>query len=120
MQKICIETSLASETPSTNTTAPGVPLTLPETLHRDIYSDQCEFVSSTEHGVKVHKGRQHKNNQKPEEFWSESLKNSLWLSFLSEEREENMSIPPFDTHPISEEVTIEQIAELFQKMRNDP
>ena len=31
-----------------------------------------------------------------------------------------MSIPPSDTHPIYEEVTIEQIAELFQKMRNDP
>ena len=27
MQKIFIETSLASETPSTNTTAPGIPLT---------------------------------------------------------------------------------------------
>ena len=77
-------------------------------------------MSSTEHAIKVHKGCQHKKNQKPEEFRSESLNNSLGLSFLSEEREGNMSIPPSDTHPISEEVTMEQIAELFQKIRNDP
>ena len=30
--------------------------------------DECEFTSNTDHGVKVHKGHQHKDTQKSEEF----------------------------------------------------
>ena len=30
--------------------------------------DECEFTSNTDHGVKLHKGHQHKNTQKSEEF----------------------------------------------------
>ena len=56
---------------------------------KNFHCDKCDYTSNTEHGVKVHKGHQHKDTQKPEELRCETLNNSLSVSFFSAEREAN-------------------------------
>ena len=66
--------------------------TAPVTLDaKSFHCDKCDYTSNTEHGVKVHKGHQHKDTQKPEELRCETLNNSLSVSFFSAEREANTS-----------------------------
>ena len=50
--------------------------------------DKCDFVSISEHGVKIHNGTQHKESQQPEQFRAESLDQSLTLTPVKESREE--------------------------------
>ena len=51
--------------------------------------DKCDFVSISEHGVKIHNGTQHKESQQPEQLRAESLDNSLITTPVKESREED-------------------------------
>ena len=73
--------------------------------------DKCDFKSSTDHGVKIHIGHQHKNSQKPEEIRDETLNNSLNTSLPSEEREEINSM----SSSINNTVNISIINEALEK-----
>ena len=104
----CSSASTASVTNSCST--PPVlsqNITAPVTLQTSATTnsfkcEKCDYTSSTEHGIKVHKGHQHKDSQKPEELRCESLENSLNVSLPSEERAENTSVTSANSFPVNE------------------
>ena len=56
--------------------------------------DLSDYASKTMHGLKVHKGHRHKEDQLTEILCDESLDNSMGISFFSEERKEITSSTP--------------------------
>ena len=83
--------STASVTTPAETSPISENITAPVTAAISSFKcDKCEYTSTTEHGVKIHNGHQHKNSQQPEELRCESLNNSLNVSLGSEERQENI------------------------------
>ena len=74
----------------------GAPVSVTQTIESEadisktFKCDKCDFVSNTDHGVKVHKGTKHKETQQPEVFRAESTDKSLILTPVKEPREEDM------------------------------
>ena len=60
-------------------------------LENCLQCDMCDFKAKSDHVLKVHKWRQHRDSSMPEELRTESWKSPLDISFLSEERDENIS-----------------------------
>ena len=85
-------TTSSSTSPVAHTATIAAPVTSSTAADTSSFQcEQCDYTSNTEHGVKVHKGHQHKNSQNPEELRGECHNNSLNMSLPSEEREENTS-----------------------------
>ena len=72
--------------------------------------EQCDYTSKSMHGLSVHKGHKHKDDQLPENLSDDSL----GISFLSEDRTENSTRTP--DKPNKKSATSEKIQEpLSQK-----
>ena len=66
--------------------------------------DQCDFTSSSKHGVSSHKGYNHKTSQKPDTLRELEQNKSLNLSNLSVERDEYSSFNADEEEPGEEEL----------------
>ena len=92
-------TASSSPSPATESTAENSGATVSVTktasseaeISTSFQCDKCDFVSISEHGVKIHYGTKHKESQKPEQFRAESLDNSLIMTPVKESREEDTS-----------------------------
>ena len=90
-----------------------VPASETATTASDVNSfncDKCDFTSTTDHGVKIHMGHQHKNSQKPEEIRGETFNKSLNISFPIEERNENNSMSSSINNTVNNYIVKEDVS----------
>ena len=84
------------DSPKLNSTAhfdTRVPSVTPNIVNiTDVHCDKCDFTSGTAYWVKIHKGTQHKDIQKPEELRYDSPNKSLTLTPVREPREEETEV----------------------------